>query len=427
MFDYDVIIVGGRVAGSSLAVRLGQAGLRVLLVERGQLPSKHPASSPIISPSAMQLLDELGAAEADYAHATPRSRRFVYDIRGAFCVFNQVADLYGRDYGYAIDRARFDGTLWNLATQQPTVTAWQNAAVTDLLREGDAVRGVVVRHGRQTSTLTAACVVGADGRFSQVARAVEARTYGRWSRFPTSSLYAYWTGVQPYDETGEPVIHFVHPRRGIGMLLLESADGTTAVTIEGQSQLLHGGQGNLTEHYMALLRQTPAVWRRLETAVPATKVSGMRDIANFYRQAGGPGWALTGDALHQKDPVDGQGIFDALFTAKCLSHALVRWLAGGEAWSAVLADYERQTYAEMHPMYKATLLTSYEYFYMPLPQWGYRTLGRWLFEDEAYRRQLALLLGRGLPNPARWRPWPLILRAWARGIKRDWEIKRLRD
>ncbi|MBK8429933.1 MAG: FAD-dependent monooxygenase [Chloroflexi bacterium] len=69
--DFDLIIVGGRVAGSALAVQLGRAGLKVLLVERGRLPSKHPASSPIIGPSSMQLLDELGAAESDYAHNTP--------------------------------------------------------------------------------------------------------------------------------------------------------------------------------------------------------------------------------------------------------------------------------------------------------------------------------------------------------------------
>ncbi|MBK8429931.1 MAG: hypothetical protein IPL28_00975 [Chloroflexi bacterium] len=91
----------------------------------------------------------------------------------------------------------------------------------------------------------------------------------------------------------------------------------------------------------------------------------------------------------------------------------------GVPWEVALAEYEKAVYAEMHAMYKATLATSYEYFYMPLPQWGFRTFGRWLFEDEDYRRQLRLLLGRGLENPARWRPLPLILRAWGRGIWRD--------
>jgi flavin-dependent dehydrogenase len=39
---YDVIIVGGRPAGSALAIRLGQQSLRVLLLERAVFPSPHP-------------------------------------------------------------------------------------------------------------------------------------------------------------------------------------------------------------------------------------------------------------------------------------------------------------------------------------------------------------------------------------------------
>ena len=418
--DFDLIIVGGRVAGSALAVQLGRAGLKVLLVERGRLPSKHPASSPIIGPSSMQLLDELGAAESDYAHNTPPSRRFVYDIRGAFCVTNPVADLYGRDYAYAVDRLRFDATLWALAEAEPNVTTWQETAVTDLLREGEQVVGVVVRRGGETTHLTAKVVVGADGRFSTIAQKMAAREYGRWKRFPTSLLYAYWEGVRPCDETGEPTIHFISPRHGLGVLMLESADGTTAVTIEGQTKRLHGSaDGRLADHYHALLRDMPIVQRRIAHGQPITKISGIRDVGNFYRQAYGAGWALVGDAVHQKDPVDGQGIFDALFTAKVLGAAVVRWWGDDVPWEVALAQYEKAVYAEMHSMYKATLATSYEYFYMPLPQWGFRTFGRWLFEDEAYRRQLRLLLGRGLENPARWRPLPLILRAWGRGIWRD--------
>ena len=418
--DFDVIIVGGRVAGGALAVHLGRAGLTVLLLERAKLPSKHPASSPIIGPKGMLLLDRLGADEVCYARGTPRLHRFVYDIRDAFSVVNPVMDLYGRNYGYAVDRLRFDETLWALASAEPTVTAWDETAVTDLLYEEERVCGVVVRRGRETTHLTAGVVVGADGRFSTIAQKVAAREYGRWRRFPTSLLYAYWEGVRPADDTGEPTIHFISPSHGLGVLMLESADGTTAVTIEGQTKRLHGAaDGRLADHYHALLREIPLVQRRIAHGQPVTKISGIRDVGNGYRQAFGAGWVLVGDAVHQKDPVDGQGVYDALVTAAMLAEALGRWWGEGVPWEVALAEYEKAVYAEMHSMYKATLVTSYEYFYMPLPQWGFRTFGRWLFEDEDYLRQLRLLLGRGLENPARWRPLPLVLRAWGRGLWRD--------
>ena len=73
---YDVIIVGGRPAGASLAARLGAAGLRVLILDRATFPSLPAVSAPFLLPHALELLDEIGADEAAYAEATPRLRAF---------------------------------------------------------------------------------------------------------------------------------------------------------------------------------------------------------------------------------------------------------------------------------------------------------------------------------------------------------------
>ena len=65
---FDVIIVGGRPAGSTLAARLGQRNIRTLLLERATMPSLPAISSPGIYASTMQMLDEIGADEA-FVHA----------------------------------------------------------------------------------------------------------------------------------------------------------------------------------------------------------------------------------------------------------------------------------------------------------------------------------------------------------------------
>ena len=53
MNDYDVIVVGGRPAGATLAARLGRQGLRVLLLERATFPSAPAASCPVIYPATI--------------------------------------------------------------------------------------------------------------------------------------------------------------------------------------------------------------------------------------------------------------------------------------------------------------------------------------------------------------------------------------
>ena len=106
---FDVIIVGGRPAGSALATRLGLAGLRVLILDRAHFPSRPPVSAPFVLPHTLAELDEIGADEACYAADTPQLRRFVLEFAGYFrACFRFYEPIAGRTHFYAVDRARLD-------------------------------------------------------------------------------------------------------------------------------------------------------------------------------------------------------------------------------------------------------------------------------------------------------------------------------
>jgi flavin-dependent dehydrogenase len=412
----DVIVVGGRPAGATLAARLGMLGLRILLLERDTFPSVPAASCPVIYPSTMRMLDEIGADEADYARDTPRLYEINTQIRDDFRTRIPVPDMYGRDYAYAIDRARFDDALWRTAARQPGVTALQGIVVTDLLHMSGRVSGVRARTAAGAElSWTADCVVGADGRFSLVARKTGARDLDRRDDLPTSIYYAYWRGAAPYADG--PTIQIFGAGRGIGYLLMDSADGTTCVAVGGRAALFEGDE-RPAERYTRLLREQPHVWRRLAHAAPATEVRGMRNIGNLYREAGGPGWALVGDALHQKDPLDGQGIYDAVFTAKALAEAIGAWKRAGASWEQALESYTAAVRAETYPMYQVTLERVRLELYTPRPDWAYKTWIRWVSTDAEYQRRFGLLLARAI-DPARWFPPAAFLGALVRGALGD--------
>ena len=109
--DYDVIIVGGRPGGASLAARLGQSGLKTLIVERSEFPSVPAVSTPFILPHTLGLLDEIGAQESEYARNTPRMNRFVLEFKNYFRVPFYMQTSAGRDYMYTAERGRFDTAL----------------------------------------------------------------------------------------------------------------------------------------------------------------------------------------------------------------------------------------------------------------------------------------------------------------------------
>ena len=90
---YDVIIVGARCAGATLATLLAAAGRRVLVVDRDRLPSD-VVSTHMLFPNTLARLEELGVMSRLRERHTipllkfgwrvlgPRGRRHVHPGRG---------------------------------------------------------------------------------------------------------------------------------------------------------------------------------------------------------------------------------------------------------------------------------------------------------------------------------------------------------
>ncbi len=204
--------------------------------------------------------------------------------------------------------------------------------------------------------------------------------------------------------------------------MMDSADDTTLVAVEGKTELLDPAPGQAEAMYMEMVRKFPAVWRRFEHAERITEVRGMRNIGNLYRQPGGDGWGLVGDAYHQKDPLDGQGIYDAVYTAKVLATCIDDYLSGRKLWAQALIDYDRDARAETYPMYRSTLARVHDSFYPSNPEWFTRfstqTWARWIFEDRLVSEQMGLMLTRQI-KPREMLSAPIVIGALLRGPLRD--------
>ncbi len=422
MSDYDVIIVGGRPSGSTLAARLGQGGLRVLLLERMAFPSLPGVSCPIVYASTLHMLDEIGADEAAYARNTPPIRKMINILDDDIFEF-PIPDAYGRDYAYAVDRARFDAALWDHASRQPGVEAITEFSVIDLLWEADQVRGVTGQGAdRVTRTFTADVVIGADGRFTTVGRKANAPERDVHEENPTTLYYAYWTNAAPLFD-GTPAAVAVGRGEGYGFLMMDSADGSIALAVEGRAELLEAPAGKAREFYLDLLRETPIIWKRVQHAEMIGDVRGMKRIGNLYHAAGGSGWALVGDAYHQKDPLDGQGIYDAVYTSRALAGEILAWKRGEKSWDEALAAYDRAARAETYPMYRSTLERVRTTLYPPeLPSWAAalskRTFTRWLMDDPLFKERLGLMMTRQIHPDFAMTP-PIVWGALLRGPLRE--------
>ncbi len=417
---YDVIIVGGRPAGASLAIWLGRAGLRVLIVDQARFPSPHPVSAPFLLPHALAILDELGLQESVYAKGTPKITSFVLEIGDYFrSILPFESDLAGRDYFYTIDRSILDHALWQKLGDLPTVRALEGTKLVELLKdEQGGVLGVILDRGDGAHEQHhAGIVVGADGRFSTVARSVGAATTEERDDVQTTVYFDHWQSIKNYNDSGDVLAQIYSSCDGFSVLGMPTVDDQTIILVQGRADRFAELEGDPESTYMSLLRARPRIWRRLEGRVRIGELAGMKRIKNLFREPGGPGWALCGDAYHQKDSIDAQGIYDALAGAKILAQELLRWHRGDVSLATAVANYGNRAYAACKPMFDSTMQRLEREIYSEPPPMVAKTMMRWMMSDPEYGRDFARLITRQI-DPASFLPPSRLLKFVAKGALR---------
>ncbi len=212
------------------------------------------------------------------------------------------------------------------------------------------------------------------------------------------------------------MLQIISTGRGRNVLFFPSCDGRVSVATHARADLAAGGDA--AENYLGQLRSLPTAWRRIEGARRVGPLRGVRRIANRYRHPGGPGWVLVGDALTHKDPIDGQGIHDALVGARALAELLVAVHEGRLGWEAMLDRYQGAVRRETYEMYQQTMKRLARDLYSDPSPLMIRTLLRWSLSDPEYQRRFLLFLARALP-PSQFRTPALLAGVIARGVARD--------
>lgn len=423
MQHFDVTIIGGRPAGASLAIRLAQQNLNVLLVDKATFPSlPNVPSSPMINVGTMRLLDELGLKEQDYAYSGGKFTHFTMDFVDMFDVKISIADAgLDRTYYYGLDRNLFDTTLWEHAANQPTVTAKSDFSVTDILRDEDGVVNGISGKNAQgiVENYTADLVVGADGRFSFAARKFGAAKVLEFNDHVTASYHAEWENVEPYSAEYPTSVTIYNFGTGFFVLCIPIDDRKYIIGTYSRAENGRVGAQNLEAEYRKAVESVPALKARLRNAHLVSRVVGVNPIENGYREGVGAGWALVGDALHYKDPIDGQGIYDALMGSKLLAEAIYKWKHEGVEWMEAAEEFEIRFRDASYPMLQQTVARSKQEL-TPAPRLILKTLVRWMLTDPGFQRNFIRYSCRVL-NPADFSPKPtqgMILRGIVNDVRR---------
>jgi menaquinone-9 beta-reductase len=308
---WDVIVVGARCAGATLAATLARTGVRVLVLDADERGTDMSMSTHYMQPAGMVALDRLGVGERVRA-VSPKTERFRLALDEAeSCSFQERP-------GYCVRRRTLDPWLQDAAESAGAELRFRHKVV-ELVRSGDRVTGVTVQTPAGRERLYADLVVGADGAHSTIAKLTDAPEYlteewtrgGYWAYYPAPATWsAAWDAS--FEHRGDEVRYVF---RADGDLLV-----MTMVTTRAEAE--SWGKSYREKLAQAFLR-SPTTGPLSRGVQPVGKVMGLLRTRFFYRKPIGAGYALVGDAGHFKDFVTGQGMTDALLDGERLAHAIV--------------------------------------------------------------------------------------------------------
>ncbi|GMK39720.1 FAD-dependent oxidoreductase [Paenibacillus sp. CCS19] len=348
---YDVIIVGARVAGSTLAYELSRAGYEVLLVDKGEFPSDILSTHNFFN-NSLAILREMGVLDRLLQTRTPLYKRAVVQFEDAV-IDGDFPEVNGESDCLCIRRLHLDQILFEHATSQPGVTSLEGFRVTDVIREGNTVTGITgVHRSGETQQFTAKLVVGADGRNSTLRKRVNS---AQIMAVPTdyASYVGYFSG---YEQDGD--IHVELYRINDNMVIVfPTSDQLYVVGVmfplddEAWSERFAQSPETAMRDLIDSGFGDSPLPARVQKSTLVGKVRGLRGYDNDWHQGMGEGWALVGDALSFKDPAVGQGMHDALVSARTLTNVLSQHANWETEWEQMAQSYQSLAEAKMMSRY----------------------------------------------------------------------------
>jgi flavin-dependent dehydrogenase len=337
LMQYDVLIIGGGPAGSSLATRLAQMGRSVRLVEKEQFPRFHIGES--LLPFAMPLFEQLGVAEqlAD-RFLIKHGAEFVTGD-GALVRRYPFAEgvVPGPGYAYEVDRAEFDQLLLDNAAAHG-VSVEQGSRVTDFkINPAEGVE-VSVRDGAgQVHRETARVIVDATGQRALLAGHFELRRMD--PDLKNFAVFSHYEGAARASGEREGDITIVVVPEGWWWVIPLKGD-RTSLGLVAPGRHLQGKKPD-EQYFLEKVAAVPYLAERFQGARRVAKVRTISDYSYVSRQFAGDRWLLVGDAAAFIDPVFSTGVYLGMLGAFRAAETLDRALSRQRYSRREFAGYER--------------------------------------------------------------------------------------
>jgi geranylgeranyl reductase family protein len=334
---YDLIIVGAGPAGSAAVLYAARQGLKTLLLDKESFPRDKICGDALSGKSVtvlreLDLLEEVqqlpGAHIQSIVFSSPNNASFRIDLTRT--------SLKNIPKGFVIRRKHFDAFLFEKAKKTGNRTI-EGFSVTDILTENGQVCGVKGKtaNGEETE-FRGKIILGADGYKSIVAR--KTGLYEHDPEHWVVALRCYYKNVK--DLTDQIELHYVDEVIPGYFWIFPLENGYANIGIGMLHKYIKQKNIDLNTALMNTIH-SPVFQKRFKDAEPMEKPVGWNlPVGSKRRKSYGPGFMLLGDAAGLIDPFTGEGIGNALYSAKFAVETAHEAIRSEDQRESFLSRYE---------------------------------------------------------------------------------------
>ena len=327
--NYDIIVIGGGPAGSTVATLVAEQGHRVLLLERTSTPQFKIGESLI--PATYWTFKRLGMLEKLRASHFPQKYSVQFYSRSGkasnpFYFFQ--TNPHDSAVTWQVLRSEFDQMLLDNAKEKG-VEIRRGTGVREVLFEGDTATGVVTQNVDGTrETLHATVIVDSTGQRSLIGRQLSLNTTE--PNLKMASLFTHYAGGhrdEGIDEGATLILHTEEKDSWFWSIPLPY--NRTSIGVVGELDYLlqnrrdADGKLNAQKIFTEELAKCAPLQQRLEGANQLFPIQSTKDFSYRASRIAGNNWVLVGDAFGFLDPVYSTGLFLALKSGEMAADVII--------------------------------------------------------------------------------------------------------
>jgi geranylgeranyl reductase family protein len=329
----DVIVVGAGPAGSTAAMILARAGIRVLLLDKARFP-RDKICGDAVGLDGVRVLRRLGLMERIRAARAIAVRGVLVTSPKGACATIRLPEERVKEIGFILPRLVLDHLLLEAAVEAGAQLREGFNVEAPLFSDG-AVVGIKGTHNGQSVTLRAPLTIAADGAHSVFARHILLRRKSADAR--VFALRSYYRGVHGVGDNIE--IHYMADSLPAFGWIFPTGGDTANVGVG-----VWGGRDasrNIRLVLDSFLHRCVPARERLRDAIAEAPLQGWPlDLGEGAWRASAGGLLAVGDAASFIDPLTGEGIGTAMVSSELAAATALEALTARDFSARFLGRYD---------------------------------------------------------------------------------------